>query len=216
MKKINLIEAITGWLASDLAGDAKGKYHPEEIKIHLNNVFNKSIYAAWLNGKKYSDFSQLDAWSKSHVCLITGQSGAKAYALLPFAPVQLPDGAGIREVRDHANNTNVFAPVEATAGVVFAELDVNTMDSTPTYYLEQSNVNVGAGEKSHLLRLDKLPVPASITSVDVLMVQNIEQMDDFDDVVMPAGSEDDLVRQVIDLMMRKPSPDTNNDGVDQK
>lgn len=218
MKKINLIDAIIGFLSSDQAGDAKGQYHAEEVKIHLSNVFNQAVYNAWLNGKKYSDFSQLDAWSKQYVCTVTGQSGTKAYSLLPFAPVQLPDGNGIRQVADHADNDTVFAPVEATSNVVFAELEVNTFDTTPTYYLEQSNINAGAGEKSHLLRLGKLPVaPATlIASVDVLMIVPIEVLDDYDDLVIPAGSEDSLIRQVIDLMSRKPRADTSNDQVNDK
>lgn len=211
MKKIHLVEAIQSWLASDNAGDAKGMYHPEEIKTHLNDVFNQAIYSAWFNGKRNSDFSQLDAWSKAYEASIVSQ----AYAFLPFAPVQLPDGHGIRQVRDHANPATVFAPMESTANVVFSELDVNTMDSTPVYTLEQSNVNTGAGEPSHVLRLSKLSEAPDtlITSIDILMIQSLDQMDDYDEVAMPAGSEDTLIRQVIDLMSKKPRPDVNNDQV---
>ena len=46
MKKQNLIEAISDFLASDNAGDMKGKYHPEIIKVHLHNAFNQSVYNA--------------------------------------------------------------------------------------------------------------------------------------------------------------------------
>lgn len=215
MKKIHLIESIQSFLASDNAGDQKGIYHPEEIKIWMSTAFGKIIYNAWKNGKKYNEFSQIDAWSKVYACTIAGQVGAKAYALLPFAPVQLPDGMGIRQISDTADATNVFAPIEATANVVFAELDVNTMDSTPTYSLEQNYLSTGAGEKSHLLRLGKLPVAPAvlITSVDALLVQNIEVLDDYDDVALPENGEDDLIKAVIDVMSRKQVPDTNNDMV---
>lgn len=218
MKKIHLIEAIQSWLSSDAAGDIKGMYHPEELKIHLNDVFNQAVYNTWLNGKKFSDFSQLDAWSKTYEVDVVDPSVASTYALLPFPPVQLPDNMGIRQVCDNADNTNVFAPIEATANVVFAELDVNTMDSTPTYRLEQSNVSIGVGEESHMLRLEKMPVAAgtTISTIDVLMIVPLDQIDDYDDVAMPAGSEDTLIRQVIDLMSKKPMPDTNNDQVNAR
>jgi len=216
MKKIHLIETIISFLATDNAGDLKGKFHPEEIKIWLNSAFNQSIYNAWLNGKKYSDFSQLDAWSKVHECSIESQTGTDAYAFLPFAPVQLSDGMGIREVSDHADNTNVFAPIEATSNVVFAALEVDTMDTTPTYRLLQNNLNTGAGEESHMLKLERMPTGAdAITSIDVMMIVPLDSVDDYDDVSMPVGSEDILIRQVLDLMSKKPAPDIANDNVPQ-
>jgi hypothetical protein len=212
MKKIHLIEAISSFLASDLTGDVKGKYHPEEIKTWLNTAFNQTIYNVWLNGKKYSDFSQLDAWSRTYEVTVLAQVGTNAHALLPIAPVQLPDGFGIRLIADHDDSDTVLCPVEATSNPIFAELEVNTMDDMPTYRLEQSNVFVGAGEASHMLKLEKMPVaPDAITSLDVMMVTSPENLDDFDDLAIPAGSEDALVRMVIDLMSRKPQVDNLND-----
>jgi hypothetical protein len=222
MKKINLIESITDWFASDLAGDMKSMVHPEIIKVHLSNVFNSIIYNTWLNGKKFSDFSQLDAWSKTYEVTILNQCGTKGYCFLPFAPVQLPDGAGIRQIKNHYSCTEyggpiggdwIFAPIEATANTIFDELEVSTMDDYPTYRLEQNNLNTGAGESSHMLWLEKLPVaPSAITSVDVMMIVPIEVLDDYDDLALPSGAEDNIIRQVIDLMSKKPKADTLNDN----
>jgi hypothetical protein len=226
MKKIHIIEAIQSFLASDNTGDSKGIYHPEEIKVHLNNVFNQAVYNTWLNGKKFSDFSQLDAWSKTYTVDVLNQCGARAYCLLPFAPVQLPDMMGIRQIRNHylclygeaIGAQWVFAPIEATANVIFDELEVSTMDDTPTFRLEQSNVNIGAGEPSHMLWLEKLPVAPDdlVTSVDIMLIVPLDIMDDYEEMAMPNGQEDSLVQQVIALMSKKPLPDTANDQVIQK
>jgi len=227
MKKIHLIETIASFLASDNAGDSKGMFHPAEIAVHLSNVFNQAVYNTWLNGQKFSDFSQLDAWSKTYVCTVIGQVGARAHCFLPFAPVQLPINAGIRQVRNHDDTTYgaaiggewVFAPIEATANVVFAELEVSSMDDTPTFRLEQNNFSTRlgveyAGESSHLLWLEKLPVaPNAIPSVDVMMIVPIENLSDYDDLAIPSGLEDNLIRQVVDLLSKKPIPDTSNDQV---
>jgi len=214
MKKINLIESIASFLASDNAGDSKGIYHPEEIKVHLSNVFNKAVYDSWLNGKRYSDFSQLDAWSKTYEVAVASQIGAKAHGFLPFAPIQLPNGDGVRQIFDYDNEENVFAPVEATSDVIFAELEVSSMDSTPIWSIEQNNLNTGAGESSHLIRLRKLPIaPDLITSIGVMMIVGLEQTDDYDEIICPAGLEDSFVRQVIDIMSKKNAPDTSNDMV---
>ncbi|MFA5151453.1 MAG: hypothetical protein WC554_02720 [Clostridia bacterium] len=214
MRKIHIIEAVIDWFDSDQAGEHRAKYHPEIIKTHLNDAFNQIVYATWLNGKKFSDFSQLDAWSRTYECTIVAQAGTNAYAYLPFAPIQLPDGMGIRQICDHDDNANVFAPIELTANVVFAELEVDAMDTTPTYRMEQNNLFAGAGEESHMLKLERMPLaPGLIASVDALLIVPMEQMDDYDDIVVPGMQEDTLVRQVIDLMVKKANPDTLNDNV---
>ena len=226
MKKINLIDAIRDFLASDAAGEAKGMYHEEIVKIHLYNAFNRLIYDTYVAGKKAGEFSQLDAWSRTYEVTVQNQCGTRAYCFLPFAPVQLPDGMGIRRVGSHwecpAYGEAIgaewrFAPIEATANDIFSELEVDTMDNMPTFRLEQSNYNVGAGEESHKLILEKLPeAPNQLNTVDILMVQNLEQMDDYDEVVMPLGGEEMLVDKIIEKILRKPLPDTANDAVNKK
>lgn len=214
MKKQNLIDAVVDWFQSDQAGEQKKLLHPEIVKVHISNFFNEIIYNVYINGKKFSDFSQLDAWSRYYECTVQGLVGTNAYAFLPFAPIQLPDNAGIREVRDHDDPTNVFAPVEATSNPIFAELEVNDFDDTPTYHTEQNNLFAGAGESSHMLRLGTMPTGVdAVTSIDVLMVTGPEQIDDYDDMVMPAGMEETIVKQVIDFMLNKPKSDEANDMV---
>jgi len=218
MKKQNIIDSIIDFLASDSAGDSKGIYHPEIVKQHLNNVFNQAVYNTWLNGSKFSDFAQLDAWSKPYVCTVVGQVGTKAHTLLPFAPMQLPNGLGVQAVYDHADSAVLFAPVESDAQVIFAELEVDDMDNVPTYTLQQNNLSTGEGEPSHMLLLDKLPVlPLTlITELDVMMIVSLEQVGDFDEIAMPNGAEDSMIQQVIALMSKKPIPDTSNDMVIDK
>lgn len=213
MKKIQLVEMIQDFLTGgDAPSDMQSQYHPEIIKKYLENAFNQAVYQTWLNSKKFSDFSQLDAWSKVYECDVESQSGTDAMVFLPFAPVQLPNNMGIRQVCDHDDNTNVFAYLEATANVVFAELEVSTLDETPTFRLEQNNINTSAGEPSHILRLEQMPVaPDAILSLDIMMIVPLEQMDDYDDIVLPAGMEDILVKQTVEFLRNKPPQDTVND-----
>jgi hypothetical protein len=114
----------------------------------------------------------------------------------------------------------MFAPIESDAGVIFAELEVDDMDSTPTYVLEQvpDSIRTGEGGLSHRLLLDKLPVAPNtlITSLDVMMIVPMEVMGDYDEIALPTGAEDTIIRQVIDLISRKPVPDTANDMVVNK
>jgi hypothetical protein len=212
MKVIELVDLVQDFFANDIIGDQKGVYHPAVIIGHLRNIYNQCIYEAWEKGKRESDFSQLDAWSRVYTVDVESQTGTAAYCFLPFTPAQLPDGMGIRQVSNHADNANVFAPIEAGANVVFAELEVDTMDLTPTYRLEQNNMATTDGEASHVLRLERLPVsPDAITELDVLMVVPLSEMGDYDEVSLPMGAEEDLVKRVIEAMTQKPPADTLND-----
>ena len=214
MKRINLIEAVTDFFASDQAGEQKQILHPEIVKVHFGNVYGRLLYDLWLNAKRFSDYSQMDALCKTYEVDLLGESNRKAYAILPFAPVQLPDGAGIRQVCDHDDNSNVLAPIDSTANVVFQELDVDTMDDTHTYRVEMNNLSTGAGEASHKLVIERLPITAgSIESLDVLMVVPFSEYDDYDDIAIPAEQGDLLVRQVIELLSGKKKPDTTTDSV---
>jgi len=214
MKKISIIEAVSSFFANDVTSDEKHKFHPEDIKVALNFIFNQIIYNTYLNGKKFSDLSQLDAWSRLYEVDIESQIGTEAYAFLPFPPYQLPDNAGIREIRDHDEPSNVFVPTEATSNPIFDELEVSTMDTTPSYHIEQSNVFVGAGEPTHILRMRQMPTGGDeIESVDILMIVGPEQIDDFDEIIIPANQEDTLVRQICDFLIKKSVDDTANDMV---
>lgn len=212
MTKQSLIDAIVDFLDSDQSGEQKAKAHPEIVELHLIMAFNQIVYNTWINGKKFSDFSQLDAWSRTYPCAVVPLVATKAYTLLPFAPLQLPDSMGIRQVCDHDVPSNVFAPIEATSNAIFQELEVSTMDDKPTYRLEQNDLAGGAGEESHKLVLENMPADA-ISFVDVLMLVSLEQLDDFDEVAIPSGMETNLIQQTIDLMSKKPTPDTANDNV---
>jgi hypothetical protein len=67
-----------------------------------------------------------------------------------------------------------------------------------------------------MLWLENLPeAPDDITLIDIMMIVSPENLDDYDDVVMPASEEDIIIRQIIDLISKKPRPDTLNDQNDQ-
>jgi hypothetical protein len=212
MKIIEYVDLVQDFFANDIVGDQKSVYHPGVIIGHLRDVFRQIIYETWEKGKRESDFSQLDAWARTYTVPLQSQTPTTAYCFLPITPILLPDGLGIRQVCDNANNANVFAPIEAGANVVFAELEVDMMDTTPTYRLEQNNLATSDGEASHILKLDRLPISPAITNLDILMVVSLEQLGDYDEAPIPAGEEDNIVQRVIDVMMHKPKPDPTIDS----
>lgn len=215
MKKINLVEMVQDFLASDMPGDMVSQYHPEIIKKYLENAFHQVVYQVWLNSKKFSDYSQLDAWTKTYTLQLynpaySGGLGS-GNIRLPFPPVQLPNNMGIRQVHATDDESVLFAYLENTAVSIFEELEVSSIDLTPTFRLEQNNTL--AGTESHILKLSRIPltiynVPPVVTYVDVKMIVPLEEIGDYEDIAMPAGQEDTLVKQTIEFLTKKPPQDT--------
>jgi len=219
MKKINLVDVIVDFLASDQPGDMVSQYHPEIIKKYIENAFNQVVYQVWLNCKKFSDYSQLDAWTKTYTLQLYNGSLAGGVVSgnlrLPFPPIQLPDNMGIRQVAANEDESILFAYLENSAVGIFNELEVSTIDDTPTFRLEQNDS--GGGSASHILKLAKVPESLyndpNPTYIDVKMIVPLDKIDDYEDIAMPAGQEDLLVKQTIEFIRNKPPQDTANDQV---
>jgi hypothetical protein len=203
MRKIELIELVKDYLAGgDAPDDVKGRYHDQIIANFLALAYNQVVFQTFMEGKAHSDYSVLDAWAKNHTINIVDST-----APLPYPPVQLPNGMGILQVACGNDLTNVFAYRQTNANAVFAALDVGSVSTKPTFYLEQ---NTGSGINSHVLQLAQ--VPDGVTSVKVKMIVPLDQVDDFETVSIPGGKEDTIIGYVIELMRQKPPEDEINDN----
>ena len=213
MKKINLVEMVSDYLASDQPADMVSQYHPEIIKKYLENAFNQAVYQTWFNGKKFSDYSQLDAWTKTYRLELMNAAIVDTLGTgnlrLPFPPVQLPNNMGIRQVSAYSDESLIFAYLENTAVSIFEELEVSQIDGTPTFRLEQNNTLTGY--ETHILKLAKIPMVfynEFPSYFEVKMIVPLEAIGDYEDVAMPAGMEDMLVKQTIEFLRNKPPQDT--------
>jgi len=203
MRKIHLIELVQDYLAGgDAPDDVKGRYHPEIISNLLALGYNSVVMATYLEGKMHSDYSVLDAWALNHDVNIVNDR-----ALLPYPPVQLPNGMGILQVSAGTDLTNTFAYRETNANSVFNALDVGQVSNKPTFYLEK---NAGTEINSHVLVLGQ--VPDGCSAVKVKMIVPFDQVDDFETISVPAGKEELLIQAVIGLLREKPGEDTINDN----
>lgn len=203
MRKIHLIELAQDYLSGgDAPDDVKGRYHPEIIANLLALAYNRVVMETYLEGKAHSDYSVLDAWAKNHTINIVSST-----VPLPYPPVQLPNGMGILQVSCGNDLTNVFAYRETNANAVFAALEVGSISTKPTFYLEQ---NTGSGNNSHLLQVEQ--VPDGVTSVKVKMIVPFDAIDDFETVSLPGGKEETLIGYVVELLRQKPQEDIINDN----
>ena len=213
MKKINHIELVTDFLSGgDAPADIRGVYHPEIISNHIESWFNDVVMKVWQNGKRFSDYSQLDAWAKKYkIGIVVDDDETQGYSQLPYPPVQLPNNGGIRLVCPTGDRASAYAPVENIATPVFSELEISTVDTTPTYRLEMNSEE--GGTSSHVLRYEKLPVFESTPYVDVLMIVPWGKLDYYDDVALPGGMDESILEGVIKLLRAKPPEDKNDDNI---
>lgn len=203
MRKIILIDLVRDNLSGgDAPDDVKGRYHPEVIANLLALAYNQVVMATYMEGKQHSDYSVLDAWALNHTVNIVDNA-----ALLPYPPVQLPNGMGIIQVSAGNDLNNTFAYRETNSNSVFNALDVGLVSTKPTFYLE---VNTGSEINSHVLQLSQ--VPDGCTSVKVKMIVPFDQVDDYETISIPAGKEGMLTDAVIELLRQKPKEDTVNDN----
>jgi hypothetical protein len=204
MRKIHLIELASDYLSGgDAPDDVKSKYHPEVIANLLAIAYNGIVMQTYLEAKQYSDYSVLDAWALNHSINIVSNAVA-----LPYPPVQLPNGMGILQVSAGSDITNTFAYRETNANSVFNALEVGSVSTKPTFYLEQ---NAGAGNNSHVLQVSN--VPEGCTSVKVKMIVPFDAVDDFTTISVPAGKEMDILGAVVELLRSKRGEDVINDGI---
>lgn len=216
MRKIEIIELIADHLAGDMPSDMVSRYHPAIIKSALNVVFNQAIYQTWLDGKRFSDYSQLDAWTRSFELSIEAgyispnSNIVSGRAVLPFPPVQLPNNMGIRQITMRSHSGIAFAYMEKSSAVIFYALDYWQVDMTPTFTLEQQDI---AGVLSYVLSLDKIPRSRfeSDPFIRVDMIVPFEMIGDYDVIAIPAAKEDILVKTTIEFLRSKLPEDLVND-----
>ncbi len=211
MKKVELQELIQDFLFGDDApDDVKGQYHDEVILKHMENAFNAVVQQSWYESKTTSDYSVLDAWARNYEVAITDLADNAGNVILPFPPMQLPDNRGIVQVTPSDDLTNPFMYLETNSQGVFAALEVSTVMTNPDFYLEQNPSSID-NVNTHRLVVSK--VPDGVTDVLVKMIVPLSRVDLYDEVVMPAGKEDMIVRGVIELLQGKPVGDTRNDNL---
>lgn len=207
MKKIELIELVQDFLAGgDAPDEIKGKYHGEITSNMINMAFTKAIMETYMEAKGYSDYSILDAWARNYPLNIASDK-----VRLPFVPVQLPNNMGIRQVTPSGDLTNAFAYRDTNANTVFAALEVNAVSTKPTFYIEMDYSGMTGEQIPQVLVFEKLP--DGCTAVNVKLIVPIEQLDDYDEVAIPAGKESQIIGNVIEILRAKPPEDKINDNI---
>lgn len=206
MRKIELIDLVLDNLAGgDAPDDVRGRYHREIISNLLDTAFSKLVNQTFFDAKNYSDYSVLDSWAKNYSLVITNEA-----VRLPYPPIQLPGNLGIRQVTPDGDLTNAFAYRDTNANAVFAALEVGSVSTKPTFYIEMETATMSGQQTPQVLKLGQ--IPDGCTQVNVKMIVPFKELDDYDKVALPAGAEETLLAFAIEGLRTKAPEDTINDS----
>lgn len=210
MKKTELIEITMDYLnGGDAPDDMKGRFHDQVVKKYIEAAFNDLVFQVYMEGKNFADYSVLDSWAKNYVVQVTTYGPRRGYAKLPYPPMQLPNNKGILQITPKNDVSFAFAYMETNSSAVFAELETGQIGTRPSFYIEQ---NIEGGIETHLLRFERLIAPYD-QDLYVKMIVPLSKVDDFDEVMIPAGKEKLLIDEAVQMMIGKPPPDTVNDNI---
>ena len=215
MKKIELIELTQDYLSGgDAPADVKGRYHPRILSNIIALAFDGIVFDTYMEAMSHSDYSTMDAWAKNYTRTISS-----GQVLLPYPPVQLPNGMGILQVTPVISGTaypeQAFAYRETNSQAVFdvlEEVDGGDASYRPgCFWLER---NIDAQQYTHILKLDN--IPTNCTQVIIKMVESFKAVDDYDAVAIPAGKgggrPQALLDYVVQMIRDKGRQDIINDN----
>lgn len=208
MRKQELIDMIESRLSGgDTIPDVKGRYHGGIITKHIEAAYNKLIRDTFDEAEKNQDFSQLDTYARNFRAIAISDDADRSlkYSILPFPPVRLPQNVGIRMVSPEDDPTNPFAHVDSNSQAVFSTLDVGSVDTVPSFWIEKYAGN------EYRIYYDQ--VPGATTKVAILMLLPLSQYDDFDEVPMPAGQDLAVVDLIVERMSKMAQEDKINDNI---
>jgi len=201
MIKEKLIELVQLNLAGgDTSEETGSKYDIREIELYVGMVYDDLIMQAYIEGRKTGDFSFLDDYAAPFkVSVLNDEDRDERYIVLPVNPVTLPDQASIRLISPYKNQNFSFNPMESNSSGVWDELDVDIVDTRPSYYVEGLNVYF-----DDRLAADELMVK---------LVQPFSNIPDSSEVYVPGGKNTIIFDKVKEMLASKnqfPRQDIDN------
>jgi hypothetical protein len=185
MKKQSLTELIhTKW----------PHLHRLEVEAWIGRAWNTLMYEAYRLDK-----SNVDFYCKPFYGVAVEKDAHDQYfCTLPVAVVQLPDSAdGVRRVMYEKDGVTVkFVPIERDAQGVFAELDINLIDTEIGYSVYHDKIVWECDPEVPTVSMDIVPL--------------YEDYSDDDDLAAPMGFDVRLVAIVDQMINGTPMEDKRN------
>jgi hypothetical protein len=208
MTKENLIDLIY----SDVTAGSDNyslnkKFHKADIEKYVEIAMNTLIVQAYLNSERYKDFAQLDVFTKAfkNVSVHYDDNRGEYFSILPCSIVALGKNSGVRLISPMKSQNKPYQNIQNNRIQVYSNIESTKLFKDTCFYLE--------GDKIYYFNPDEYIE----NKVPVLMklIVSFSSYDDFDEVVMPIGSEVnilEIVRNLMGIRQNKITDDKNDNS----
>lgn len=198
MTKETLIELVIARLAAEVA-DKKTQYSQQEIEKYVEIVYNSVINSVCVSAISQQDYSALDSYIKAYknVSVTCDTDRDEWYSTLPASIIQLPSNRGIVSISPMKDRKISFIYRRNGASEIYENLEVGLINTTPTFYVENSDIFYCSRMDSDLAEegvLMKLIVP-------------FDEFDDDEEITLPGGKDFDIVGLVVEAILGKQKND---------
>lgn len=206
MRKNELIALIQHNLAGgDMVADLEARYHENIIAKYAEMAMSGILEQVQKQTIHYKDWGQLDSYTKTFVAqpILLDSTRDEYYSVLPARVVNLYRNRGVRFVSYNKDQSTKFLYRDNNSTDVYSELEVSLVDNRPTFYVEKGKVFY-----------DKISDKEELIAAGALMklIVPFGDLDDEDDVGIPAGQEPLLVEMILKLMKGMAPEDVLNDN----
>jgi hypothetical protein len=200
IEKKALIELVRRRANGELQSKDLGKVGDQIVAYYIGRVYN-----AMLSEILAKKFSNIDPYTKEYTDIPINKNEATNiyYSLLPEKIINIPRraGNGVISIRGMQSESIEFAPMQNNTFRIIDGLDVDMIDDVVGYIYKGDRVEYKG----------MTPTIASGT-VKMELVIPFEAYENKDNIVIPTGTDEVLIRRVIDLIMGTPDADKINNS----
>lgn len=205
MTKENLIDLVQDYLAGgDMPQEIKGRFHDEIVAKHIalamDYLVAKVLYP---EAARNDNWGALDAYAKPfyNVPILYNEDRDEKYSIMPVQPISLPSNRGVRIVSSMKDQKNRFIYRDNNSNNIYGNLDVDSLDDTTRYYVE--NINLYYSEHINYKLMDK---------VLMKLIVPFDALDYEDDVNIPQGYGKLVLDLVLQSLLGKKLEKMSNDN----
>lgn len=200
IEKKALIELVRHRVNGELQAKQLGKVGDQMTAYYIGIV-----YKSMLSEVLARSFSNTDPYVKEYTGVSITQDGTTNvyYSTLPEKIISIPRraGNGVISIRGTQSESIEFAPMENKTFRIIDGLDVDEIDDVIGYVYKTGKVEYKG-----------MTSTVAAGTVKMELIVPFEAYDDDDEISIPTGMDEMLIRRVVDLMMNIPDADKINDN----
>jgi len=202
IEKKALVELIRHRANGELEAKQLGKVSDQMTAYYVGRVYNSMLAEVLAK-----NFSNTDPYVKEYTGVSISQDGTTNvyYSTLPEKIINIPRRAGnsVISIRGAQSESIEFAPMKNNMFRIIDGLDVDMVDDVIGYVCKPQNN-----------RVEYQGMTATVASGTVKMelIVPFETYDDTDEISIPTGMDEVLIRRTVDLIMGIPDADRINDN----